>query len=160
MEYFLSQINVIPFVCHLKDVDLHPPFYMDILPITEVDVLKMLGIHFDCKLTWNHMMVAHSYTILWTESILCRWVAEAPIKMMLLCSQFESNSKTTLTFNSINSTQSLVCMYHCYILGAIIIFYRCPLVCLNLIPKVLWKGCNDDTKRGSSIAISVTPRVL
>ena len=32
-----------------KDVDLHPPLFMDTLSITEVDVLKILGIHFDRK---------------------------------------------------------------------------------------------------------------
>ena len=39
-----------------KDVDLHPTLFMAALSITEVDVLKILGIHFDCKLTWSYMI--------------------------------------------------------------------------------------------------------
>jgi len=38
------------------DVDLHPPLYMYALPIAEVDVLRILGIHFGRTLTWNHMI--------------------------------------------------------------------------------------------------------
>ena len=36
-----------------KDVDL---LFMDTLSIEEVDVLKALGIHVDCKLTWSYMI--------------------------------------------------------------------------------------------------------
>ena len=32
-----------------KNVDLHPPLYMDALSIAKVDALKILGIHFDQK---------------------------------------------------------------------------------------------------------------
>jgi len=39
-----------------RDADLHPPLYMDALPITEVEVLKILGIYFDHKFTWNQMI--------------------------------------------------------------------------------------------------------
>ena len=39
-----------------RDIDLHPPLFMTTLPIDEVDVLKILGIHFDCKLLWSHMI--------------------------------------------------------------------------------------------------------
>ena len=51
-------INFEPGKCHslcvsLKDVDLHPSLFMDTLCITEVDVLKILVIHFDRKLTWS-----------------------------------------------------------------------------------------------------------
>ena len=55
-------INFEPDKCHLlcvslkKDVDLHPPLFMDALSIVEVDVLKILGIYFDHKLTWSCMI--------------------------------------------------------------------------------------------------------
>ena len=55
-------INFKPTKCHAlcvslkKDVDLHPPLFMDALSIAEVDVLKILGIHFDCKLTWSYII--------------------------------------------------------------------------------------------------------
>jgi len=39
-----------------KDLDKHPPLFVDSLSITEVDVLKILGIYFDCKLTWSSMI--------------------------------------------------------------------------------------------------------
>ena len=39
-----------------RDVNLHPPLFMASLPIDEVDVLKILGIHFDRKLLWSHMI--------------------------------------------------------------------------------------------------------
>ena len=39
-----------------KDVALHQPLYMDALLIAEVDVLKILGIYFDRKFTWNYMI--------------------------------------------------------------------------------------------------------
>ena len=39
-----------------RDVDLHPPLFMATLPIDEVDVLKILGIYFDRKLLWSHMI--------------------------------------------------------------------------------------------------------
>ena len=69
-------INFEPDKCHSlcvslkKDVDLHPPLFMDALSIVEVDVLKILGIHFDHKLTnatWSCMidqLAARSYQIL------------------------------------------------------------------------------------------------
>ena len=46
-----------------KDVDLHPPLFMDALSIAEVDVLKILEIHFDHKLTWSYMdqLATHSH---------------------------------------------------------------------------------------------------
>ena len=56
-------INFEPTKCHAlcvslkKDVDLHPPLFMDALSITEVDVLKILGIYFNCKLTWHYIYV-------------------------------------------------------------------------------------------------------
>ena len=65
-----SNINFEPTKCHTlcvslkKDVNLHPPLFMDALSITEVDVLKILGIYFDCKLTWSYMidhLAARSY---------------------------------------------------------------------------------------------------
>ena len=55
-------INFQPTKCHVlcvllkKDVDLHPPLFIDALSIVEVDILKILGIHFDHKLTWSHMI--------------------------------------------------------------------------------------------------------
>ena len=39
-----------------RDIDLHPPLFMATLPIDEVDVLKILGIYFDRKLLWSHMI--------------------------------------------------------------------------------------------------------
>ena len=39
-----------------RDIDLHPPLFMATLPIDEVDVLKILGIYFDQKLLWSHMI--------------------------------------------------------------------------------------------------------
>ena len=39
-----------------KDLDKHPPLFVDSLSIAEVDVLKILGIYFDCKLTWSSMI--------------------------------------------------------------------------------------------------------
>jgi len=35
---------------------MHPPLFMDALCIAEVDVLKILGIYFDRKLTWRNMI--------------------------------------------------------------------------------------------------------
>ena len=55
-------INFEPTKCHAlcvslkKDVNLHPPLFMDALSITEVDVLKILRIYFDRKLTWSYMI--------------------------------------------------------------------------------------------------------
>ena len=55
-------INFEPTKCHAlcvslkKDVGFHPPVFMDTLSIAEVDVLKVLGIYFDCKLTWSYMI--------------------------------------------------------------------------------------------------------
>ena len=41
---FLSLLSVMHFVCHLKkDVDLHPPLFMAVFSILEVDILKILG---------------------------------------------------------------------------------------------------------------------
>ena len=39
-----------------KDVGFHPPVFMDTLSIAEVDVLKVLGIYFDRKLTWSYVI--------------------------------------------------------------------------------------------------------
>ena len=39
-----------------KGRGLHPPLYIDTLLIAEVDVLKICGIHFDRKFTWNYMI--------------------------------------------------------------------------------------------------------
>ena len=39
-----------------RDVSLSPPLSMATLPIEEVDVLNILGIHFDRKLTWSYMI--------------------------------------------------------------------------------------------------------
>ena len=39
-----------------RDVNLHPPLFMATLLIEEVDVLKILNIHFDHKLTWSYMI--------------------------------------------------------------------------------------------------------
>ena len=54
MEYYFEP-NKCYSLCESlkKDVDL-PPLYMDALSIVEVDVLKILGIHFNQKLTWNY----------------------------------------------------------------------------------------------------------
>ena len=57
----LNLLSVMCFVCHLKmsikkNVDLHSPLFMDALSIAEVDVLQILGIHFDHKLTWSYMI--------------------------------------------------------------------------------------------------------
>ena len=55
-------INFEPTKCHAlcvslkKDVGFHPPVFMDTLSIAEVDVLKVLGTYFDCKLTWSYMI--------------------------------------------------------------------------------------------------------
>ena len=55
-------INFEPAKCHSlcvslkRDTDLHPPLFMATLPIEEVDVLKILGVYFDRKLTWGHMI--------------------------------------------------------------------------------------------------------
>ena len=55
-------INFEPDKCHSlcvslkRDVELHPPLFMGALSITEVEVLKILGVHYDCKLTWSHMI--------------------------------------------------------------------------------------------------------
>jgi len=38
-----------------KDLDKHSPLFVDSLSIAEVDVLKILGIYFDRKLTWSSM---------------------------------------------------------------------------------------------------------
>ena len=51
-------INFEPAKCHSlcvslkRDTDLHPPLFMATLPIEEVDVLKILGVYFDHKLTY------------------------------------------------------------------------------------------------------------
>ena len=42
-------------LCVQKDLDKHPPLFVDSLSIIEVDVLKILGIYFDRKLTWSSM---------------------------------------------------------------------------------------------------------
>ena len=34
------------------DTDCHPPLFMASLPIEEIESLKILGFHFDRKLTW------------------------------------------------------------------------------------------------------------
>ena len=39
-----------------QDVDLHPPLFMTILLVDEVNVLKILGICFNCKLTCSYMI--------------------------------------------------------------------------------------------------------
>ena len=58
----MGNINFEPTKCHAlcvslkKDVNLHPPLFMDALSITEVDELKILGINFDHKLTWSYMI--------------------------------------------------------------------------------------------------------
>ena len=55
-------INFEPTKCHAhcvslkNDVGLHQPVFMDTLSIVEVDVLKVLGIYFDRKLTWSYMI--------------------------------------------------------------------------------------------------------
>ena len=55
-------INFEPAKCHSlcvslkRDTDSHPPLFMATLPIEEVDVLKILGVYFDRKLTWGHMI--------------------------------------------------------------------------------------------------------
>ena len=55
-------INFEPAKCHSlcvslkRDTDLHPPLFMATLPIEEVDVLKILGVYFDRKHTWGHMI--------------------------------------------------------------------------------------------------------
>ena len=35
---------------------IHPPLSMATVPIEEVDVLKILGVYFDRKLTWGCMI--------------------------------------------------------------------------------------------------------
>ena len=58
----MGNINFEPAKCHSlcvslkRDVNLHPPLSMATLSIEEVDVLKILGIHFDHKLTWSYMI--------------------------------------------------------------------------------------------------------
>jgi len=55
-------INFEPAKCHslcisLKhDIDSHPPLLMDSFSIQEVDSLKILGFHFDCRLTWSSII--------------------------------------------------------------------------------------------------------
>ena len=55
-------INFEPAKCHSlcvslkRDTDSHPPLFMATLLIEEVDVLKILGVYFDRKLTWGHMI--------------------------------------------------------------------------------------------------------
>ena len=55
----MGSINFEPAKCHLlcvslkRDTELHPPLSMATLPIEEVDVLKILGVYFDCKLKWG-----------------------------------------------------------------------------------------------------------
>jgi len=39
-----------------KDLDKHPPLFVDSLSIAEVNVLRILGIYFDRKLTWSSMI--------------------------------------------------------------------------------------------------------
>ena len=59
---WMWNINFEPAKCHSlcvslkRDVNLHPPLSLATLPIEEVDVLKILGIHFDRKLTWSYMI--------------------------------------------------------------------------------------------------------
>jgi len=35
---------------------MYSPLFVDSLSIAEVDVLKILGIYLDCKLTWNSII--------------------------------------------------------------------------------------------------------
>ena len=55
-------INFEPTKCHAlcvslkNDVGLHQPVFMDTLSIVEVDVLKVLEIYFDRKLTWSYII--------------------------------------------------------------------------------------------------------
>ena len=35
---------------------INPPLFMATCPIDEIDTLKILGIHFDCKLLCSHMI--------------------------------------------------------------------------------------------------------
>jgi len=51
----LSLISVLC-VSLKKDLDKHPPLFVDSLSIAEVDVLRILGIYFDHKLTWSSMI--------------------------------------------------------------------------------------------------------
>ena len=46
-----------------KDFDLHRPLYMDALSTAEVDVLKILGIHFDQKLTCSRQCLGTIYRV-------------------------------------------------------------------------------------------------
>ena len=54
-------VNFEPAKCHSlcvslkRDITLHPPLFMATLPIKEVDVLKILGIYFNRKLTWSYI---------------------------------------------------------------------------------------------------------
>ena len=58
----LRNINFEPAKCHSlcvslkRDTDLHPHLFMATLPIEEVDALKILGVYFDRRLTWGHMI--------------------------------------------------------------------------------------------------------
>ena len=55
-------INVEPTKCFSlcvslkRDTDCHPPLFMSSLPIKEFESLKILGLYFDKKLTWNTMI--------------------------------------------------------------------------------------------------------
>jgi len=56
VEYYFERDKCYSLCMSLKkDADLHPPLYMDVLSIAEV-TMKILGIYFDRKLTWNHFI--------------------------------------------------------------------------------------------------------
>ena len=43
-------------LCLAQNINLHPSLFMATLSIDEVDVLKILEIHFDRKLLWSHII--------------------------------------------------------------------------------------------------------
>ena len=62
LDRIYSNINYEPAKCCTlcvslkRDVNLYPPLFMASFPIDKVDVLKILGIHFDHKLLWSYMI--------------------------------------------------------------------------------------------------------